>query len=463
MRSSSRAFAAAALAVAVATGAAACSSSSSNNAASTSSDETATVNAWLVTTATPGSPQPSDTAVQALAAAFDQSHPGDKIVITFVQNNSYKAKIQQAMADNTEPQIFWTWGGGPLQTDIAQNKVVPLTTTADLSSSFLSQFLPSSLGAVTDNGSVYGVPVEGTQPVYFFYNKSVFSKYGLTFPSTWSDLLSDVAKFKADGVIPISVAGGASWTELMYLEYLVDRIGGASVAKALQSNQPDAWSNPAVSAALTDIQQLIQAGAFETGYGSKQDDAAADVADGTSNDALVYDGKAAMQLMGDWDISSVLASKQSFISTGDLGMAPFPTVVGNKYATDLAGNTASYVSISKASTPAQIAVAEQFFQTELASSGYAQAQVAAGEVPVISGASSDFSGSLASYDTEIYNNVQDAPNFQYSWDQAMTPGVSAAMLTNLSGIFNMSMKPSAFVAAMNAEAAKDATASMTAK
>jgi raffinose/stachyose/melibiose transport system substrate-binding protein len=459
MRSSSRAFVAAALAVAVATGAAACSSSSSNNAASTSSDETATVNAWLVTTATPGSPQPSDTAVQALAAAFDDSHKGDKIDITFVQNNSYKAKIQQAMADNTEPQVFWTWGGGPLQQDVSQNKVVPLTTQADLSSSFLSQFLPSSLGAVTDNGSIYGIPVEGTQPVYFFYNKTVFSKYGLTFPSTWSELLSDVAKFKAAGVIPISLAGGASWTELMYLEYLVDRIGGASVAKALQSNQPDAWSSPAVKTALTDIQQLIQAGAFETGYSSKQDDAAQDVADGTSNDALVYRGKAAMQLMGDWDISSIIGADDNFISSGDLGMAPFPTVAGGAgNSADLAGNTASYVSISKNSTPAQIAVAEQFFQTELASSGYAQAQVAAGEVPVISGAASDFSGTMASYDTQIYNNVQDAPNFQYSWDQAMTPGVSADMLTDLTGIFNMTMTPAQFITAMNAAAAKDAQA-----
>jgi raffinose/stachyose/melibiose transport system substrate-binding protein len=236
----------------------------------------------------------------------------------------------------------------------------------------------------------------------------------------------------------------------MYLEYLADRIGGPSVADGLQSNTANAWSNPAVAEALTDIQSLIKAGGFQTGYTSLQDNG--------TNDTLVTSGKAGMQLMGDWDISSILGSDASFVSSGDLGMAPFPTVAGGTgNAADLAGNTASYVSISTDATPAQTAVAKQFFQEELASGSYAKAEVAAGEVPVTSGASSDFSGNLASYDTTIYNDVQKAPNFQYSWDQAMTPGVSAEMLTDLSKIFDLSETPAQMVSDLNAAATKDAS------
>jgi len=459
MRSSSRALAAAALAAAVATGAAACSSGSSSSSststttgssASGSSAATASITAWIVTTAAAGSPAPSDTAVQNLATAFNKAHPGDTVTIKFVQNDAYKQQIQDAMTAGNEPQIFWTWGGGPLQQDIKAGKVTPLTTTAGLSSSYLSQFLPSSLGAVTVNGNVYGIPVEGTQPVYFFYNKTVFSKYNLTFPTTWAQLVSDVAVFKNHGVAPISLAGGPTWPELMYLEYLADRIGGPSVADALQSNTANAWSNPAVTQALTDIQSLIKAGGFQTGYTSLQDNG--------TNDTLVTSGKAAMQLMGDWDISSILGSDPSFISSGDLGMAAFPTVAGGAgNAADLAGNTASYVSISTDATPAQLAVAKEFFQDELASSSYAQAEVAAGEVPVTSGAASDFTGNMASYDTTIYNDVQKAPNFQYSWDQAMTPGVSAEMLTDLSKVFDLSETPAQLVSDLNSTATKDAS------
>jgi len=457
MRSSSRALAAVAVAVAVASGAAACSSGSSSSTSSSSSASgssssapTASITAWIVTTAAAGSPAPSDTAVQNLATAFNKAHPGDTVTIKFVQNDAYKQQIQDAMTAGNEPQIFWTWGGGPLQQDIKAGKVTPLTTTANLSSSYLGQFLPSSLGAVTVNGNVYGIPVEGTQPVYFFYNKTVFSKYNLTFPTTWAQLLSDVAVFKSHGVAPISLAGGPTWPELMYLEYLADRIGGPSVADALQSNQANAWSNPAVTEALTDIQSLIKAGAFQTGYTTLQDNG--------TNDTLVTSGKAAMQLMGDWDISSILGSDPSFISSGDLGMAPFPAVAGGTgNAADLAGNTASYVSISTNASAAQIAVAKEFFQDELASSSYAQAEVAAGEVPVTSGAASDFTGNMASFDTTIYNDVQKAPSFQYSWDQAMTPGVSAEMLTDLAKIFDLSMTPAQMVSDLNATAAKDAS------
>jgi raffinose/stachyose/melibiose transport system substrate-binding protein len=396
-----------------------------------------TVTMWLVTTG----PSPANTAVQSLASSFDKSHPKDHITIDFVENQSYKQKIQLAMGAGNPPTVFWTWGGGILQQYIKAGDVYGLGHP-----SWLSSFLPSSLGAVTDNGQVYGVPVEGTQPVYFFYNKSIFAKYHLTFPTTFSGLLSTVAKLKSHGVAPISLANGDQWPGLMYLEYLTDRVGGPSVAKALQSNAASGWSNPAVTKALEDIQQLVKAGAFQSGYDSLH-------YSGGGSDALVYSGKAAMQLMGDWDISSILGSDKSFVNGGNLGMAPFPVVAGGQGSpADLAGNTASYVGIASHATAAQKAVAVAFFKDELASASYAKAEVAAGEVPVTTGASSLFSGQLAPYDTTIYNSVTKAPSFQYSWDQAMTPQVATTMLTNLAQVFELSQTPQKFESLLNKQA-----------
>ena len=141
---------------------------------------------WLVTTG----PSPANTAVQNLVTSFEKSHPGDQITINFIENQSYKQKIQLAMGAHNEPTIFWSWGGGTLQQYIKAGDVDSLGTTS--SATWLSDFLPSSLGAVTYQRQVYGVPVEGTQPVYFFYNKQVFDKYHLTFPTTWTGLLSAI-------------------------------------------------------------------------------------------------------------------------------------------------------------------------------------------------------------------------------------------------------------------------------
>jgi raffinose/stachyose/melibiose transport system substrate-binding protein len=396
------------------------------------------VTMWLVTTG----PSPANTAVQNLVTSFDKSHKGDHITIEFIENQSYKQKIQLAMGAGNPPTIFWTWGGGPLQQFIKAHDVYSLGHP-----SWLSDFLPSSLGAVTYHGQVYGVPVEGTQPVYFFYNKPIFAKYHLTFPTTWSGLLSTVARLKSHGVAPISLANGDQWPGLMYLEYLTDRIGGPSVAQALQSNTPNGWSNPAVTKALEDIQQLVKAGAFQSGYDSLH-------FSGGGSDALVYSGKAAMQLMGDWDISSMLGEDKSFVTGGNLGMAPFPTVAGGTgNPADLVGNTASYVGISSHASAAQKAVAVAFLKEALTSTTYAKAEVAVGEVPVTKGASPLFTGQpLASYDTTIYNSVQNAPSFQYSWDQAMTPQVANVMLTNLAQVFELSETPQKFESLLNSQA-----------
>jgi raffinose/stachyose/melibiose transport system substrate-binding protein len=420
---------------------AACGSATGSGNASSSSTKASgtTVTMWLVTTG----PSPANTALSNLAAAFDKSHPGDHINISFVENQSYKTKIQLAMGAGNPPTMFWTWGGGILEQYIKAGDVQSLGNPT-----WASSFLPSSLGAVTFNGQLYGVPVEGTQPVYFFYNKQIFAKYHLTFPTTFTGLLSAVRTLKSHGIAPISLANGDQWPGLMYLEYLTDRIGGPAVAQALQSNTPSGWSNPAVTKALTDIQQLAKAGAFQTGYDSLK-------FSGGGSDALVYSGKAAMQLMGDWDISSVLGSDKSFVTGGNLGMGSFPSVDGGTgNPADLAGNTASYVGIASHATAVQKAVAQAFLQDALPSTSYARAEVGAGEVPVTKGASGLFAGqSIAAFDTNIYDSVLKAPSFQYSWDQAMTPKVATVMLTNLAQVFELTETPQKFESILNSQAA----------
>ena len=165
----------------------------------------------------------------------------------------------------------------------------------------------------------------------------------------------------------------------------------------------------------------------------------------------MYSGKAAMQLMGDWDISSMLGLNKGFVTDGNLGLAPFPAVEGGSGdPANLAGNTASYVAVSSKASAAQKKVAEAFFSEVLASSSYAKASVGAGEVPVIKGATGLFAGQqLASYDQTIYTSVQQAPSFQYSWDQAVPPQEATPMLADLAQVFELSMTPQKFAATMD--------------
>ena len=47
--------------------------------------------------------------------ALKESNPGDTITVNYIENQSYKQKIQLAMGAGNPPTIFWTWGGGPLK------------------------------------------------------------------------------------------------------------------------------------------------------------------------------------------------------------------------------------------------------------------------------------------------------------------------------------------------------------
>jgi raffinose/stachyose/melibiose transport system substrate-binding protein len=249
--------------------------------------------------------------------------------------------------------------------------------------------------------------------------------------------------FNSKGITPIALGNADQWEGLMYLEYLTDRIGGPQAFLNVQDNKANAWSGSAVQQALTDIQTLAKDKAFNTGYDSV-------TYTNGSTDALVYQGKAAMQLMGDWDLGGIQSDDASIISSNGIGIGDFPTVPGGTgNSADLEGNTTSYSGMAAHISAAQKYVAEQFLQY-FYSQTYAIAEIGDGQVPVISGTSSLLtSSSLGTYLKPVYQDVVNAPYFQYSWDQALGPTKATPMLDNLANVFELTETPTQFAAAMN--------------
>ena len=173
--------------------------------------------------------------------------------------------------------------------------------------------------------------------------------------------------------------------------------------------------SPAIQKALADIQTLVNDKAFNVGYDSVSWTTGAP-------SALLYSGKAAMQLMGVWDVSTIYSNDASFVKSGGLGIAPFPTVTGGTgNAGDLEGNTSVYSILASHLTKAQRYVAEQFM-TYFDTKGYAQHLIGTATVPTIAGVSSQLKAStLGNYLQPVYESVQKAPFFQYSWDQDLGP------------------------------------------
>jgi len=396
----------------------------------------ATVSLWMVTSGT------ANAATTDAAAAFEKVHPNDRIEVHFYPGGPYKTKIALALSAGDPPTMFMSWGGGVLEQYVNAGEVAPLGRP-----SWLKQFLPISLTPVTFKGETYGVPIKGTEPVFFFYNKKVLASVGATqFPTTWSGLLSLAAKLKAKGVIPFSLADASGWPGLMYLEYLVQRIGGPNVYAAIAEGEKDAWSNPAVTSALQDMLKLVRDGYFEKGYDALHDSTGV-------SDALLYTGKAAMQLMGNWEITNILPEDKAFVESEEMGQAPFPAVNNGKgNPKDLTGNVAIYVSISQHASVAQRKVAEAFMRT-LASKSFAQDLVNVGEVPVVRGSQSLLGKTKIGkyYLVPEYNDVKKAPVFTYSWDQALGRKEGSTLDSNVADVLSGAETISQFENIMNAQ------------
>ena len=95
------------------------------------------------------------------------------------------------------------------------------------------------------NESSDELPAETVTPIVLFWNKKVFSDVGVQPPTSWEEMLALVPQFNAKKIAPFSLGGQSRWTNMMWLEFLFDRIGGPEVFQAVYDGQKDAWSNPA--------------------------------------------------------------------------------------------------------------------------------------------------------------------------------------------------------------------------
>ncbi|MER7786750.1 extracellular solute-binding protein [Streptomyces sp. NPDC097640] len=388
--------------------------------------------------------QGSEATFRASATEWNKAHPDRKIDIQYFQNDPYKQKLRTAVGAGNGPVLFENWGGGGLKSYVDAGKVADLTPELNKSPQWKNRIFPSVLKSTTFDGKVYGVPVNGVQPVVLYYNKQLFEKVGAQPPKTWDELLALVKKFKARGIAPLSMGGASKWPDLMWLEYLVDRIGGPEVFANIAAGKKGAWSDPAVLEAARMIKQLVDAGGFAKGFTSV-------TADTGQAEAQVYTGKAAMTLQGSWAFSTIATGSPKFVSEGHLGWSSFPAVAGGKGdAGDVVGNPANFSSMSAQASPKEKKAAVSYLKDGVYNDTYVDNLLKNGDVPPVKGLDAELkAGDNADWTTYVYHLTRDAENFQLSWDQALAPELGNDLLTHLDQLFLGQISPETFCEQMD--------------
>ena len=379
--------------------------------------------------------------IRALVNAYSSSEMSPA-----VRASSNRPRRPAGDAEGTGVAAAATTGSatGGLREYVKNDQVEDLTSFFADNAALKDKRFPSSFGAATIDGKIYALPAETVQPIVLFYDKRSFDKVGAEPPKSWADIMSLVEKFNGAGIAPFSLGGQSRWTNMMWLEFLLDRQAGPEVFQNVFDGKPDAWSDPAVTDMLTKVQDLVKANGFIKGFSSI-------TADSNADQALLYTGKAAMMLHGVWTYGNMRDSGGDFVKGGHLGYMNFPALEGGKGdPTNTVGNPGQYYSISSKATDADKEAARKFFSTAVLDDTEVGEWVKAGNVPVIKGADSGFgSGADADFLKFVYDVSSNAKQFAQSWDQALSPTAAETLLDNIAKLFQLSITPQEWIDSMN--------------
>ncbi|MBV8107592.1 MAG: extracellular solute-binding protein [Hyphomicrobiales bacterium] len=306
------------------------------------------------------------------AADYNAAHKGVNVQFKFLENEAFKAKLPTMLQSNDRPELFYSWAGGVMQTQNKDGFLKDLT--ADVGA-VQSTMLPAAVDAFKVDAETVGVPFQ-IGMVAFYYNKKLFEKAGVKAEDikSWDDFLGAVKKIKAAGITPIVVGAGEKWPMHFYYSYLVMRIGGENALADAKAGKNGGFKNATFVEAGKRLRELGALEPFQPGYLSTKH---------TESAAIFGDGKAAMDLMGDWLIAMQVSNSTSGkgLPEEDIGILTFPVVAGGKgKATDTLGGINGWL-VTKTAPPEAVDFLKFFSQEKYA----LEAAKTGAYIPVVKG------------------------------------------------------------------------------
>lgn len=365
--------------------------------------------------------------IQQAVDRFVVDNPDVTVNVLPMQNDPYKTRIRTSIGAGDAPCIFISWGGGPLYQYVQAGQVLDLSEYMQRDD-YVSRFVPAALTNTSFDGKIYGVPVENTSVAVVWYNKAIFADLGLTPPETFDELLSVISTLKENGIAPFALANKTKWTSSMYYMYLVDRLGGPGTFAAAANRTGGSFEDEPFVRAGEIVQELVKAGAFNEGFNGLDYDT------GQSR-LLLYSGRAAMELMGSWQISTVKSENPDFYA--NMGFFSFPSLKeGTGDPSNVVGTVGdNFYHISSSCE----APAEAFeLLTYLIDDESVDIRIADGLIPPVVGVAEKIEEPLLQ---EVVGMIENAESVQLWYDQYLPPELGETHKDLMQALFGLELTP----------------------
>jgi glucose/mannose transport system substrate-binding protein len=248
-----------------------------------------------------------------LITIWNKAHPECKFkneTVAGGAGTNAKAVLQQRLKAGNPPDSFQGHAGAELRDYIKNGQVLPVDFIYKQAG--FGKAMPASLiNQIRYNGKLWSVPVNIHRANVLWFNPKTLKAAGIIPPQarksySWGQFIAALKKADDAGLIPLAM--GEQWTAQHLLEtVMIGTLGPKGWASLWTKNSSKRWASKPVTTALNRYNTLL-------GYTNS------DAASLTWQDAgkLVADGKAAFNVMGDWQDGYFSGTKKG----GNLALKP---------------------------------------------------------------------------------------------------------------------------------------------
>ena len=308
-----------------------------------SSSSTATAGPASITLLAGGNDPATITFTNDLVKGFEKAHPTIKVKVDLRPggtdgDNLIKTRLSTGSMDD----VFMYNSGSLLQALHPDSQLVNLADqpwAKNVTSDFKN--------AVSTSKGMYGAPWGTTFDGGVMYNKKVYSKLGLSVPTTWKQFISNSQKIKAAGITPVLVSYGDTWTSQLFVLADFANVSAQQPDWATKyTKNKEKYSNPPALAGFQNTQEIFQDKLMNNDYASL-----------TNVNALkeLATGQGAQYPMITTVISNVVQSNPDQVN--DIGYFALPSASTSPHATVWEANGAY---IPKSTTGNKLAAAKVF-------------------------------------------------------------------------------------------------------
>jgi raffinose/stachyose/melibiose transport system substrate-binding protein len=167
--------------------------------------------------------------------AFEKSHPGVTIDASSIPTNDYQADLRTELASGNGPDVMSVWAGGGNPMAIQElNAAHDIQSLSNQGWATSLKEIPQVKALDSIDGQQYAITLD-LSPAPMAYNQGVLSKYHLTLPATFPQVLSMCKTLNSHGVAMVALGAATGYVNQQVPTMLMDDL--------ISTSDPGFWSD----------------------------------------------------------------------------------------------------------------------------------------------------------------------------------------------------------------------------